>query len=70
LMYYLITNVAAYTQAPERRRFPRILQLIGIVGCGTLALTLPLQAVLGGTLVFAVGIAYRAIWVRFSRPDA
>jgi basic amino acid/polyamine antiporter, APA family len=70
LTYYLIANVAAYTQAPERRRFPRILQLIGIVGCGTLALTLPLQAVLSGTLVFGVGIAYRAIWVRFSRPDA
>jgi basic amino acid/polyamine antiporter, APA family len=68
LLYYLIANVAAYTQSPDRRRFPRILQLIGMVGCGTLALTLPLRAVLGGTLVFAVGIVYRAIRVRFSRP--
>ncbi len=67
LLYYLIANVAAYTQSPERRRFPRILQLIGIVGCVTLALTLPLRAVLGGTLVFAVGIVYRAIRVHLNR---
>jgi APA family basic amino acid/polyamine antiporter len=71
LLYYLIANVAAYTQSSDRRRFPRILQLVGVAGCGTLALTLPLSAVLGGTLVFAVGIFYRAIRVRIgqSRPS-
>jgi APA family basic amino acid/polyamine antiporter len=69
LLYYLIANVAAYTQSADRRRFPRILQLIGVAGCGTLALTLPLNAVLGGTLVFAVGIIYRAIWVRIRRSQ-
>jgi APA family basic amino acid/polyamine antiporter len=36
LLYYLIANVAAYTQSSDRRRFPRILQLIGVAGCGTL----------------------------------
>ncbi len=61
LLYYLIANLAAYTQAPERRRFPRILQIIGVLGCGTLVLTLPLRAVLTGALVYVVGICYRAI---------
>jgi APA family basic amino acid/polyamine antiporter len=69
LLYYLIANAAAYSQAPERRLFPRILQLIGVAGCGTLALTLPLRAVLGGMLVFAIGIVYRTIWVRFIHPQ-
>jgi basic amino acid/polyamine antiporter, APA family len=71
LLYYLIANVAAYTQSAEKRRFPRILQLIGIIGCGTLVVTLPVSAVLGGTLVFAVGIVYRAIRGRIgqSRPS-
>ncbi len=64
LIYYLIANVAAYTQSSDRRRFPRALQIIGIAGCGTLVLTLPLSAVLGGTVVFAVGIVYRAIRVK------
>lgn len=67
LLYYSIANVAAYTQSADRRRFPRILQLIGVIGCGTLALALPLGAVLGGTLVFAVGIIYRAIRIRIRR---
>jgi APA family basic amino acid/polyamine antiporter len=61
LLYYLIANVAAYTQGSERRRFPRILQIIGVLGCGTLVLTLPLRSVLTGALVYAVGICYRAI---------
>jgi basic amino acid/polyamine antiporter, APA family len=64
LLYYLIANVAAYTQTSDRRRFPRILQIIGMAGCGALVLTLPLSAVLGGTVVFAVGIVYRAIRVK------
>ena len=32
LLYYLIANMAAYTQSSDRRRFPRILQIIGMVG--------------------------------------
>lgn len=64
LLYYLIANAAAYTQSSDRRRFPRILQIIGMAGCGTLALTLPLTAVLGGTVVIVVGIVYRALRVR------
>jgi basic amino acid/polyamine antiporter, APA family len=69
LIYYLIANLAAYTQSSDRRRFPRILQIIGIAGCGTLVLTLPLRAVLGGTVVFAVGIVYRAIRVKIKRKS-
>jgi basic amino acid/polyamine antiporter, APA family len=71
LLYYLIANVAAYTQSSDRRRFPRILQPVGVAGCGILVLTLPLNVVLGGTLVFAVGIMYRATRVRTgqSRPS-
>ncbi len=69
LIYYLIANVAAYTQSSDRRRFPRILQIIGMAGCGTLVLTLPLSAVLGGAVVFAVGIVYRVVRVKISRKS-
>lgn len=68
LLYYLIANMAAYTQSSDRRRFPRILQIIGMLGCAILVLTLPLSAVLGGTLVFAIGIVYRTFRVRGLRP--
>jgi APA family basic amino acid/polyamine antiporter len=69
LTYYLIANIAAYTQSADRRRFPRIMQIIGIAGCGTLVLTLPLSAVVGGAAVFAVGIGYRAIRLKISRKS-
>jgi len=69
LLYYLIANMAAYTQSTDRRRFPRILQIIGILGCGILAITLPMSAVLGGAVVFAVGIGYRALRVRIRHRD-
>ena len=64
LLYYLIANVAAYTQSPEQRRFPRVLQIIGMIGCAILVVTLPLNAVIGGTLIFVVGMIYRAIRLR------
>jgi APA family basic amino acid/polyamine antiporter len=61
LLYYLIANLAAYTQDRERRRFPRLLQIIGTAGCATLVLTLPWRSVIAGALMYAAGICYRAI---------
>ncbi|HEU4422604.1 MAG TPA: APC family permease [Pilimelia sp.] len=61
LVYYLIANVAAFTQPADQRRFPRWLQVLGAVGCAVLVATLPLAAVLGGVAVFAGGVAYRGI---------
>jgi basic amino acid/polyamine antiporter, APA family len=69
LLYYLIANAAAYTQCPERRRFPRVLQIVGVAGCGILVLTLPVSAVIGGTVVFAIGIVFRAVRLRRSQPS-
>jgi APA family basic amino acid/polyamine antiporter len=59
LLYYLIANAAAFTQDREHRRFPRVLQVLGGLGCLVLVVTLPLPAVTGGVVVLAVGVAYR-----------
>jgi APA family basic amino acid/polyamine antiporter len=69
LLYYLIANAAAYTQSAEQRRFPRALQIIGVVVCAILVVTLPLSAVIGGAVVFAFGIVYRAVRRRHSQPS-
>jgi APA family basic amino acid/polyamine antiporter len=61
LLYYLVANLAAFTQTPEHRRFPRALQVLGAAGCTVLVVTLPLPSVAAGLGVFAVGIAYR-LW--------
>lgn len=67
LLYYFVANLSAFTQPPEQRRFPRWLQVLGAAGCLLLVATLPWQAVLAGLVVFAVGIAYRAVRAAASR---
>lgn len=67
LIYYFIANAAAFRQRGEKRRFPRILQVLGGVGCGVLALTLPLPALVGGAAVILVGIAGRLVVLELRR---
>lgn len=59
LVYYLVANLAAYTQERAHRRYPRSLQVLGAVGCLVLATTVPVGSLLSGAAVLAVGIGYR-----------
>lgn len=68
LLYYLVANLAAYTQTGAHRRFPRALQVAGAAGCVVLGLSLPLPSVLTGAAVLVVGAVYRA--ARAPRPTA
>lgn len=61
LIYYLVANVAAFTQIGADRRYPRAFQVLGALACGALAATLPLPSVVAGAAVFAVGIVLRGI---------
>ena len=61
LLYYAVTNVAAFRQDTRHRRYPRAFQVAGAAGCVVLAFTLPWQAVVGGAAVLVVGLAVRAI---------
>ncbi len=64
LVYYAVANAAAFTQAPEQRRWPRALNLVGLVACLVLVVSLPLSAVLAGLAVLAVGLGGRALVLR------
>jgi basic amino acid/polyamine antiporter, APA family len=61
LVYYLIANVAAFTQTGADRLYPKALQVLGAFGCAALAVTLPWQAVVVGSAVFAAGCAVRLL---------
>jgi len=63
LLYYLVANAAALTQDRAHRRFPRALQVLGALGCVALAATLPPGSVVGGAVVVAAGVAWRAVAV-------
>jgi len=64
LTYYAIANTAAFTQAADRRRWPRALNVLGAAGCAVLAFTLPVSAVVAGLGVFAIGVAGRLLFAR------
>lgn len=61
LSYYAIANASAWTLAPEQRLWPRALAAAGLVGCVTLACTLPARTALSGAVVLAAGAAVWAI---------
>ncbi len=63
LLYSAVANRAAGRQRGEARRYPRVLQAIGLVGCVVLGFTLPWQAVVSGFGVVAVGLVLRAVRV-------
>ncbi|HKU34006.1 MAG TPA: APC family permease [Paenarthrobacter sp.] len=65
LLYYLVANIAAFTQPAEDRRYPKALQVAGAVACVVLVATLPPLSIGLGVLMFAVGIVYRLVRLRF-----
>ena len=67
LVYYFIANLSAVTQPREERRVPRWLSIAGAVGCLVLVATLPVEAVVGGLVVFAVGALVRLVVLALRR---
>ena len=67
LLYYLIANAAAFRQSGPARRYPRVLQVLGALGCLLLVNTLPVLASLIGTGVVLLGVGYRLLRLRFER---
>lgn len=64
LLYYFIANVAALTQTGGDRRYPKILQVVGALGCLLLVGTLPPVSLSIGVGVFVVGVLGRLIVLR------
>jgi APA family basic amino acid/polyamine antiporter len=71
LVYYAITNVAAWTLPADQRRRRRPLAAAGVVGCTVLALTLPTASVVGGVIALATGtLVWLGQAVRRSEPPS
>ena len=61
LAYYAIANAAAYTQTAEHRRWPRALNVVGLLACVALIAALPSRSVASGLVVVAIGLAGRGL---------
>ena len=61
LIYYLVANIAAFTQ-PDTD--PKALQVLGAAACVALVATLPPLSVVLGILMFTAGIILRLVRLR------
>lgn len=61
LVYYAVANASAWTLSPAEGRPPRVVPVLGLVGCVVIALALPPWSVLSGVAVLTVGIAIYAL---------
>jgi APA family basic amino acid/polyamine antiporter len=68
LVYYAVTNAAAFTLAERHASAPRWLNAAGFVGCLVLAVTLPFASVAGMAAVLAAGVAGRFLMLRLRKP--
>lgn len=66
LVYYAVANLSALRQPASQRRWPRGLNVLGVAGCCTLGVTLPVSAVVSGVLVLSAGLAGRLVVLRRS----
>ena len=67
LLYYLIANASAFRQDASARRYPRVLQVIGALGCLVLVNTLPVLSAAIGTGVVLLGVGYRMLRLQLAR---
>lgn len=70
LIYYSVTNAAAFTLSARPWHAPRWLNVLGFLGCLLLAVTLPPASALGMAAVLAVGVAGRFLVLRRWLPKA
>ena len=61
LLYYAVANLAALTQVGQWRLFPKVMQVVGLIGCVVLVAALPGSTVVSGVVLVLIGVAYRAI---------
>lgn len=61
LSYYAIAHAAALRQPRSQRWLPRWVQVVGLVGCAVLTVTLPWQGLALCALVVAIGLGVRTV---------
>jgi APA family basic amino acid/polyamine antiporter len=69
LVYYAIANASALTLTADERRWSPAIAGLGLVGCLTLAVALPLVSILVGTALLVAGVIVRTAFVRGDRTD-
>lgn len=70
LLYYSITNIAALKQPAEQQRYGKVIPILGLAGCLAMAVSLPLNVILSGLVLLAIGFVLRFIVKSYKRSSA
>jgi APA family basic amino acid/polyamine antiporter len=62
LVYYAITNASALRLPPEKRLYPRIFSVIGLIGCLGISIWVDFKAMLAGLAILFAGILWRTFF--------
>ena len=66
LLYYSITNIAAIRQPNQQQLYSKAVPYLGLVGCIAMSISLPLNVIVSGIALLAIGFAVRYLVRRFS----
>lgn len=66
LLYYSITNIAAIRQPKPQQLYSKVIPYLGLVGCVAMSISLPLNVIISGVALLAIGFAMRYFVKRFS----
>jgi len=67
LIYYTITNLSSLRLKKEKRRFPKIIPIAGLISCLSLTVFLPLQQWIWTIILIALGIIFIIGWKKCSK---
>jgi APA family basic amino acid/polyamine antiporter len=66
LLYYGITNIAAIRQPKPQQLYSKAIPYLGLVGCIAMSISLPLNVIISGVALLAIGFAVRFLVKRFN----
>lgn len=70
LLYYGITNLAALKQPEHERRYGKVVPLLGLIGCVSMAISLDFDVIISGISALLVGFILRFILHKIYRNNS
>lgn len=65
LLYYSITNIAAFKQPNKEQIYHRAISVSGLIGCLALSVSLPLNVIMSGIILLCAGFVIRFLSHKF-----
>ena len=62
LLYYSITNIAAFKQPRQEQTYGKLIPIFGLIGCLTMSVSLPFNVIISGIGLLLMGFMFRFLF--------